>query len=123
MLVMLSALGAMRGGSLRTPPRSARAPRSRPLVMRRSKTGVWVEHEGSLDWLKTAIQRQELLDRASEISITEDVRELNEWRELRDELASSLGRHPTQARDASAAPASISVGVARRSSSDHARCI
>ena len=104
-MLMLCALGAMRGGSLRTPPRSsARAPRSRPLVMRRSKTGVWVENEGSLDWLMTAMRRQELLDRASEISITEDVRELNEWYALRDDLASSLGRHPTQARDASAAP-------------------
>ena len=50
---------------------------------------------------------QELLDRASEISITEDVRELNEWCELRDDLASSLGRQPTQVRDASAAPARI----------------
>jgi len=64
--------------------------------MKRAKTGVWVENEGSLDWLMTAMRRQELLDRASEISITEDVRELNEWCELRDDLASSLGRQPTQ---------------------------
>ena len=58
-MLMLAALGAMRGGSLRTPPRSsARAARSRPLVMKRAKTGAWVENEGSLDWLMTAMRRQ-----------------------------------------------------------------
>ena len=57
---------------------------------------------------------QELLDRASEISITEDVRELNEWCELRDDLASSLGRQPTQVRDASAAPARIDLAPPQR---------
>ena len=55
-MLMLAALGAMRGGSLRTPPRSLA--RAASIVMKRAKTGVWVENEGSLDWLMTAMRRQ-----------------------------------------------------------------
>ena len=45
-------------GRRRIGARSGRAARSRPLVMKRAKTGAWVENEGSLDWLMTAMRRQ-----------------------------------------------------------------
>ena len=72
--------------------------RSRGLVMRRAPRSAWTEHEGSLDWQMSGMRRQALLGRSREISITEKVRELNEWCGLRDEMASSLGRQPTQVR-------------------------
>ncbi len=52
--------------------------------------------EGELHWLVTSMRKQKLLERVDEISVTEDVRELFQWRALRDELASSLGRTPTK---------------------------
>ena len=91
------------------------APQMRGKTMTRAPPTPRAFDEG-VDWLVASVkEHHQLLSRAQEISVTEEVRELSQWCAVRDNLADSLGREPTQAEWAGA--------LGRTAESQSRRCL
>jgi len=58
--------------------------------------------DGELSWLMTWLNKDQLLERTEELSITQAVHEWKQWCVLRDEMEHSIGRVPTDDEWASA---------------------